>query len=233
MRAHSASAHADLFEPAFEADGVFTTRIGAVEGHLEQLSTTGAKGWAWLPDQPAVSVELTAVLDGRTVGRGVADIMRSDLFSSRRGTGRYGFELAFEEPVSDIERLSVEVLQKGCSIPLPILPSALQNRSDKPPTIIKDMHRPRESHPSFRIMATKSLINKRSRTVQPMVVGKDTNHNDGPYSSSLNKVSTPDPEAFPQVQGFIDEMTLLGASGWAWVPTSPATSVEIEAVFEG
>jgi hypothetical protein len=37
----------------------------------------------------------------------------------------------------------------------------------------------------------------------------------------------------PPIEGFIDHLTRNGASGWAWMPSSPQTTIEIEAVQGG
>jgi glycosyltransferase involved in cell wall biosynthesis len=41
------------------------------------------------------------------------------------------------------------------------------------------------------------------------------------------------PAARPAIEGFVDLLTRSGASGWAWMPASPETTVEIEALREG
>ncbi|CAN7558552.1 glycoside hydrolase family 99-like domain-containing protein [Phenylobacterium sp. LjRoot225] len=64
---------------------------------VEQLTRRRARGWAWLPEAPEKSVRVEVLAGARVVGQAVADLERADLRDV--GTGRYGFDLVFEEPI--------------------------------------------------------------------------------------------------------------------------------------
>ena len=231
LRAYSASEHVDLVEPPFDAGSPSTDRTGAVEGRIEQLSPNRAKGWVWLPDQPEVPVNVRVVIDGRAVGQGVADIMRSDLFASRRGTGRYGFELTFRETITEIERLTVEVLQEDRITLLPVLPAALQGQNAQPLLLVNTHNLPEKSYSKFELRATKALDVKQKPAPRLEASGIHTSDEATYNRLSSTKACVSDGDDASRLYGFIDEMTLLGASGWAWIPGSPAISVKVEAVF--
>lgn len=78
----------------------------AIEGAIDSLTHWGATGWAWMPGAPDQVIEIEAVLDGRIIGRTLADQWRPDLAEQSKGPGRCGFVLAFTEYVaSDAEPL--------------------------------------------------------------------------------------------------------------------------------
>ena len=70
-----------------------------VEGYVDVLTRHDASGWAWLPSAPNKAVQIEAVLNGKVIGRGLADQPRADLLKYGKGTGQYGFKIAFEEPI--------------------------------------------------------------------------------------------------------------------------------------
>jgi hypothetical protein len=72
----------------------------APEGHVDSITRRGARGWAWLPLSPDTVAQVEAVLDARVIGRASADRLRPDLLESNIGTGRYGFAMSFDEPVT-------------------------------------------------------------------------------------------------------------------------------------
>jgi hypothetical protein len=84
-----------------------------VEGHVERLTRLGAVGWAWMPEEPDRTMEVEAVLEGRVLGRAVADRMRQDIAKSGRGSGRYGFVLRFDDPIKEDSLPQVRVLGPG------------------------------------------------------------------------------------------------------------------------
>ena len=77
-----------------------TAASGIIEGAVDSVTRWGASGWAWLSAAPEQAVAIEAVLDGRIVGTAVADQMRPDLAEHGKGTGRYGFLLAFATPLT-------------------------------------------------------------------------------------------------------------------------------------
>ncbi len=78
---------------------LFGDEWSSVAGYVDTTTSWGAVGWAWMPDAPERAVEVEAVLDGRVIGRALADQMRADLAASGRGSGRYGFTLQFTAPL--------------------------------------------------------------------------------------------------------------------------------------
>ena len=77
-----------------------TAASGNIEGAVDSITRWGASGWAWLSAAPEQAVNIEAVLDGRIVGTAIADQMRPDLAEHGKGTGRYGFLLAFATPLT-------------------------------------------------------------------------------------------------------------------------------------
>lgn len=76
----------------YELDGEQRSRLT-----IDQLTRRRATGWAWLPDSPEKNVRVEVLVGSQVVGQAVADLERADL--SDVGTGRYGFDLAFEQPL--------------------------------------------------------------------------------------------------------------------------------------
>ncbi|HJP67424.1 MAG TPA: glycoside hydrolase family 99-like domain-containing protein, partial [Sphingomicrobium sp.] len=71
------------------------------EGHIDNLTRWGATGWAWSPKAPELQVLVEAVVGERVVGRTRAVEPRPDLAKYGKGTGRYGFNMKFEEALED------------------------------------------------------------------------------------------------------------------------------------
>ena len=74
-----------------------------VEGHVDRLTRWEAAGWAWVPSNPEATVEIKAVLNGTVIGCASANELRQDLAGWGKGTGRYGFHIAFDQPVTGDE----------------------------------------------------------------------------------------------------------------------------------
>lgn len=77
-----------------------TAASGNIEGAVDSVTRWGASGWAWLSAAPDQAVSIEAVMDGRVVGKATADQYRPDLAEHGKGTGRYGFILAFTTPLT-------------------------------------------------------------------------------------------------------------------------------------
>jgi len=76
-----------------------------VRANLERVTRRGARGWAWIPDQPEQVVHVEAMVGERVVGHAAADLPRPDLKDWNLGTGKYGFEIQFYEPLLGDEPL--------------------------------------------------------------------------------------------------------------------------------
>ena len=79
----------------------------SIEGAIDSLTSWGATGWAWVPASPEEEVEIEAVLDGRVIGKTLADQARPDLVNQGKGAGRCGFVLTFAEAVTSEAKLLV------------------------------------------------------------------------------------------------------------------------------
>jgi glycosyltransferase involved in cell wall biosynthesis len=77
-----------------------------VEGFVDRITSVNAAGWAWMPTAPETSVQVEAVLDGRVIASTTADQIREDVARTGRGTGRYGFVVIFDKPLT-VKRLPV------------------------------------------------------------------------------------------------------------------------------
>ncbi|TXN43875.1 glycosyltransferase [Methylobacterium sp. WL7] len=98
----------------------------ALLGHIDHLSRQHIVGWAWNPDVPGVPVSLVISVDGRVIGRCLADRHRLDLVAEGIGDGRHGFE--FRPPeymISRLARSEIAVRREGDSAHLPTSPRML------------------------------------------------------------------------------------------------------------
>jgi len=66
--------------------------VGALAGNLDAVSRLRIAGWAQDPDHPTRRVGLAVSIDGRVVGRMLADRFRPDLQAAGVGDGHYAFE---------------------------------------------------------------------------------------------------------------------------------------------
>ena len=74
--------------------------LAVIEGHVDDMTRQGASGWAWFPAAPEQTVQVEAMLDGKVIGRALANQLRPDLAQHGKGTGLYGYTIEFSEPVS-------------------------------------------------------------------------------------------------------------------------------------
>lgn len=88
------------------------------EGFIDVLSANSVSGWAWLPAEPARSVDIEVLFDGRLIATANANAWRPDVAEAGRGTGCYGFRVDFEREIEDPRRLAVRVC--GTDIALPV-----------------------------------------------------------------------------------------------------------------
>jgi glycosyltransferase involved in cell wall biosynthesis/GT2 family glycosyltransferase len=94
-----AAAGDDAPPAAIEAAGFGCEAPRRVRANVDRLTRRGARGWAWIPDQPEQTVHVEAIVEDRVVGHAVADLHRPELTSWNVGTSNYGFELNFYEPL--------------------------------------------------------------------------------------------------------------------------------------
>lgn len=104
---HASPSHAiDQALPA-TLGGAPTVNAMHVEGYVDSLSRTAARGWAWRPAAPDDVLEIQAEVDGKIVATALADEFRPDLLQHGKGAGRYGFTLNYRLPARDDVKLSV------------------------------------------------------------------------------------------------------------------------------
>lgn len=97
----------------------------AVEGHIDHMTRRDAEGWAWFPSAPELTVQIDAVLDGKVIGRALANQLRPELAWHGIGTGRYGFSIDFNEPVMGARAPEFQARQASDSL--------LVNKCELPP----------------------------------------------------------------------------------------------------
>lgn len=98
----------------------------ALRGHVDWLSRRQMIGWAQDTTAPDTPVSLFVSVDGRVVGRCLADRPRDDLVREGIGHGRHGFDFAFpDDALPALARCTVAVRREGDGAMLPGSPRAL------------------------------------------------------------------------------------------------------------
>ena len=98
----------------------------ALRGHVDWLTRQQMIGWAQDTAAPDTNVSLVVSVDGRVVGRCLADRLRDDLVREGIGHGRYGFDFAFPDGILPaLARCTVAVRREGDGTVLPGSPRAL------------------------------------------------------------------------------------------------------------
>lgn len=106
-------ARASTEEPVLDG----AERVCEVVGRVEQASDGIVSGWAYRPGAPAWRVWVDVTIDGRQVGKGVADLDRATLATAGIGDGRHGFRFSVPPvaPGTGQRRLRVEA--EGVTLP--------------------------------------------------------------------------------------------------------------------
>ncbi|KST56673.1 glycosyl transferase [Methylobacterium sp. GXS13] len=98
----------------------------ALRGHLDRLSRLQMIGWAQDTAAPDTPVSVFVSVDGRVVGRCLADRPREDLVRAGIGHGRYGFDFAFPAgALPALARCTIAVRREGDGAMLPGSPRSL------------------------------------------------------------------------------------------------------------
>ena len=98
----------------------------ALRGHVDWLTRQQMIGWAQDTSAPDTPVSLFVSVDGRVVGRCLADRPRDDLVREGIGHGRHGFDFAFPGgSLPALDRCTVTVRREGDGAVLPGSPRAL------------------------------------------------------------------------------------------------------------
>jgi hypothetical protein len=85
-------------------------RIGALRGYIDLASATRIAGWAQNGEQPEAPVCLDILVDGRLIGRVLANEYREDLKQAGLGSGHHGFtftlaaDIAFAPHAVEVRR---------------------------------------------------------------------------------------------------------------------------------
>ena len=88
----------------------------AARGHIDSVTDTQIRGWAWIPTAVEKSLVISVHIDGRVDRKVKANRFRQDLFAASIGTGKYGFSIRFEEPVN---WASIELRIDECDCKMP------------------------------------------------------------------------------------------------------------------
>lgn len=68
-------------------------------GKIEHISRDHARGWAWAPEAGDRTVQVVAMIGDRVIGHALANQDRRDLADWNIGSGQYGFDMTFYEPL--------------------------------------------------------------------------------------------------------------------------------------
>jgi Sulfotransferase family len=92
-----------------------------IVGNVDEISRRRVVGWACDRDAPEASLTIAILINGRELGRCPASLEREGLKEHLGGnaTGLYGFEFAFDPPLSVFDEYRVEVKVAGAERPLP------------------------------------------------------------------------------------------------------------------
>ena len=88
-------------------------------GYVDSITRSKAIGWAWWSAAPEMEAHVEAVLDGRVIGRALANRLRQDLLNLDIGTGRYGFELSFDVLLTGSKMPILQMVGPAGPVPLP------------------------------------------------------------------------------------------------------------------
>lgn len=98
----------------------------ALRGHVDWLTRRQMIGWAQDPTAPDTPVSLFVSVDGRVVGRCLADRPRDDLVREGIGHGRHGFDFAFPDgSLPALSSCTVTVRREGDGAVVPGSPQTL------------------------------------------------------------------------------------------------------------
>ncbi|GAN52723.1 glycosyltransferase [Tanticharoenia sakaeratensis] len=98
------------------------------QGHLDQAERGRIRGWARLRDRDEPAVILIHV-DGRPIGRVVANGFRADLMHAGIGSARHGFDIELASPLSPLRAHLVEAVFADTGTALPGSPIRIPKAS--------------------------------------------------------------------------------------------------------
>lgn len=93
---------------------------GMVEGFVDHYGRDHVKGWAWNGRQPDTPVQLEVRVGERVLATMLADQYRADVVLEGSRSGKQGFEVWFDEPLSVETAQQIEVRVQGMDVVLPV-----------------------------------------------------------------------------------------------------------------
>ena len=106
---------------------------GTVQGFVEYYGRDHVKGWAWNGGQPYTPVQLEVRVGERVLVTTLADQYRADVVLEGSRSGKQGFEVWFDEPLSVEAAQQIEVRVRGTDVRLPVISGAAPALSEMPP----------------------------------------------------------------------------------------------------
>ena len=233
------------------------TDFHKVEGLVESLTRWGATGWAWMPDEPTVALEIEVCLGGNVIGRCVADQMRSDLNKLGKRSGKCSFSVIFEAPITDDRLPTFHAMSPLGSFELAQTQwSAIDGYVDllTRSSAMGWVWVPAKPNLALRVEA---ILND---TVIGATIANEmrsdiaaSGRGTGRYGFTIRfdkaitdgkvpafRVMDSDaatflkcPESLEPFEGVVDGLTRWGATGWAWMPEAPEEKMRVEASLQG
>jgi hypothetical protein len=92
--------------------------VAAWRGHLEQVSATQVRGWAFDSANPDARVRLEVLVDGASIGHVLANRERADLArAGSYGDGRHGFDFRLPDALEPGQLVAVRRAADGAMVP--------------------------------------------------------------------------------------------------------------------
>ncbi len=98
--------------------GMDEVPAGTIRGHVERLTAGVLEGWIMDAANPLVPVEIEVRVDGKPVGRTIANGYRADLHRAGIGVGRAGFRFVLPAGCDDLRAVSVVRAFDGATLPV-------------------------------------------------------------------------------------------------------------------
>jgi hypothetical protein len=100
------------------AGGMDEVPAGSIRGHVERLTDGVLEGWIMDAANPLVPVEIEIRVEGKPVGRTIANGYRTDLHRAGIGVGRAGFRFVLPTGCDDVRAVSVVRAFDGANLPV-------------------------------------------------------------------------------------------------------------------
>jgi len=97
-----------------------------VQGFVDHCGRDHVRGWAWNGRQPDTPVQLEVRVGERLLATVPADMYRPDVVLEGSRSGKQGFELWFDEPLSVEAARRIEVRIQGTDVLLPVIGARLE-----------------------------------------------------------------------------------------------------------